>query len=505
SMEGDDGIQDQVGLSEAEAGGSRGVRGAEPPVFSPDEVPYPEGLPGGRSERCTAARSGGSAAERGLASSAPGRSPTRSGGARRRRRGGAKGPPRRRLPFELTVLDEEGGPWAGRRVTGTERPWGGAFTDASGHVVLPPYRYGRDAVWTVHDQDGEVALNPILIPQRRPMTLRPAEAPLDLAERGEPCTRLAIRIEGIDPDLEPHRRPEVQITTPAGFATWGSPGEHVVPRGLVLVQLGQAFHGWREELFDLEFTTETAELVLRPIPEPRLRVFLPAEWYRLHVQAGDDSITAEERMGEAGAPFVCSIPAGEPVTVIAESATGGLRRARLDPIEADTDLRLDGDDCVLRAGFDVQAHPRVALAVELADENGEAVLEDDLDVWSAAGEGAAQRTGPGSWRMEVPAGLPLELDLRAEGFTTVHRRFAAPTVVEPAPRRVTLERRAALVLRGNLAAVEVGGARPAVENDAVALDVAPGPLLLSVHRWNAPPLALELLLVPGERRMLTVR
>jgi transposase InsO family protein len=65
-MEGDGRVRDQAGLTEAETYARRGVRGAEPPETLSKKIEYPESLPGGRSERGAAARSGRDSAGRRL-------------------------------------------------------------------------------------------------------------------------------------------------------------------------------------------------------------------------------------------------------------------------------------------------------------------------------------------------------------------------------------------------------------------------------------------------------
>lgn len=57
-MEEHEGTEDHVGLTGTHTSDGRGVRGAEPPVASPEELLPREDLPGGRSERGAAARFG---------------------------------------------------------------------------------------------------------------------------------------------------------------------------------------------------------------------------------------------------------------------------------------------------------------------------------------------------------------------------------------------------------------------------------------------------------------
>lgn len=213
-----------------------------------------------------------------------------------------------------------------------------------------------------------------------------------------------------------------------GWVVWGA-GEHPWPPGRSWLVVGRNFSGVRERVtpFDLA-NGETRELEAVAESEPLLRLLVPDGIWWVHVQAGDDSVTLDAP--KPGAELLTPVPAGEPVTVLAQGRT-----ARLGPLapwegEATLDLtspatRLTPEDTVRRGTVELRFRVRAADGGALAAEARARAAGTQLDDLDPAGSGVLFR---------IPEGARWEARFAAEGFTTLYRSGVAgdsrPATVE---------------------------------------------------------------------------
>jgi hypothetical protein len=200
-------------------------------------------------------------------------------------------------------------------------------------------------------------------------------------------------------------------------------GEHALPAGALRVVLGAPFSGFEPELTRLTLSAGDARmLTLTPRPEPELSIELPEGAWRVHVQAGDDSVT---RFTDGKGALRVHVPAGRALVVLAQGED--VRRARLGPDAFGVDggrgggiLRLDlrapesriepprhpGEPLELRFAMRSQADRRIDVRAVLRTQGPTREDEDP---------------SPGGVLFHVPANARWEARFAAEGHVTLWR------------------------------------------------------------------------------------
>jgi hypothetical protein len=174
------------------------------------------------------------------------------------------------------------------------------------------------------------------------------------------------------------------------------------------------------------------------------------------------------------------------------------------PLEpgAVADVDLDAETSILRHAMSEAPERESELRFAVVDPDGRPVAaeisltaEQDVDVIAV---------GDGLYGAAIPAHTPYRASVRAPGFTSAYLQGVVASKPE-AERRIVLMRRSRLELRGDVSFVDVCGAEAELTSAGYDLDVAAGPLTLVVERSAGPPIALDLLLLPGETRRIEVR
>ncbi len=238
----------------------------------------------------------------------------------------------RRAPVRVRLLDTDGQPLADRRCTyESDTGWTAFETDGEGRAVIASTFADRRIALQERHAGRSRNIGDGYPPGREEWTLRPDAAEL-------PATGLARLWLWLDVPIEQEGGAHLRVLHDEGWMFEGA-GEHAVPPGGMRVVVGAAFTGVRERITRLTLAPgEERALELSVEPEPRLEVLLPdgeASWWRVHVQAGDDSVTH----ASTGGRLALGVPPGEPVIVLAQGVD--VRRMRLEPWSgsATADLR----------------------------------------------------------------------------------------------------------------------------------------------------------------------
>jgi len=194
-------------------------------------------------------------------------------------------------------------------------------------------------------------------------------------------------------------------------------GGHALPAGALRVVLGAPFSGFEPELTRLSLTAgEARTLTLTPRPEPELSIELPEGAWRVHVQAGDDSVT---RFTDGKSALRVPVPAGRALVVLAQGED--VRRARLGPDAFGPDgARLD-----LRAPetrIEPPRHPGEPLALRFALRSQTGLPIDARATLRTQGKPREDEDpSPGGVLFHVPANARWEARFAAEGHVTLWR------------------------------------------------------------------------------------
>ncbi len=405
----------------------------------------------------------------------------------------------RRRPLALQLVDGSGSPIASRRVSRNEAPAAAAWTDENGLCVLPPNPYDFGETDELSDPQGKTSLHPILFVDGSVNRIGPALVDSDDAQ---PRGRLTVRLEGLDGRVPP---PIVIVPEGLRFFEASDGKEAKVPLGRARVVVGGDFTGFVQTSREFDITTRPQELTIVLEPEPRLRVhardFVASHFW---VQAGDHSsgmtnaIMIEQGISEM------SVPAGQPISVLLELADGGLRRASLPPLEpgATGDVDLEAESSILRHGMSEAPERSSELRFAVVDQEGRPVTAE-IDLTADQGVEVTS-LGDGLHSAVLPAHSACRMSISAPGYTSAHLQGVVATKPDAA-RRIVLSRRSRLELRGDVSFVDFGGGGAELTAAGFDLDVAAGPLTLVVERSAGPPLALDLVLEPGETRRIEVR
>lgn len=211
--------------------------------------------------------------------------------------------------------------------------------------------------------------------------------------------------------------PRVRVLHEQGWIADGL-GLHALPAGALRVVLGAPFSGFEEETTRLTLAVgETRTLALTPRPEPELSIALPEGAWRVHVQAGDDSVT---RFSDGKSTLRVHVPAGRALVVLAQGED--VRRARLEPdaFAADGRARLDLRSPESR--IEPPRHPGepLALRFELRSQTGRPI--DVRAVLRTQGPAREDEDpSPGGVLFHVPASARWEASFSAAGHATLWR------------------------------------------------------------------------------------
>jgi hypothetical protein len=407
----------------------------------------------------------------------------------------------RLLPVDLQVVTAAGEPFADRRVFNLGRPVVSAWTDEDGSCQLMPDEYGRMITLEYIEGDTRRPLRRLVAPQRGVVPIGPADVEVP------PGDTAVVEIM-LDHDEQDSVRgePWVQILSSRGNEEYRG-GAHEVSQGPVRIQIGPAFHGWREQVFDLDLGPGGETLNINAEKEPMLRVQLPEEApYRLTVQADSDSRTFSRsqrlpRRQQDGSVLLFA-PLRSHVVLLAWFPDGELRRAEVPRLTSDVVVHLDTQESIHRPAIDLGVRARSAVRIVPHDAEGNPVdarvVVHDID-WNTAPR------AEGTHLYSLPHSLEYTASVSADGYCAVSITEVAPAAGETVEHRVRLVRRVQLTIQGNVVWVEGGAHDPEIVDGEARLSVAPGPLQLTVRRAADAALALGLDLVEGAKRTLVVR
>ena len=392
----------------------------------------------------------------------------------------------KRRPIAFLVVDAMGTALANRRVAFGEEPtWCAVASDSNGRVVLDSPFFGREFVSKIEERGSLV----FLASGRAPNSFEPTLAFIQLAEgqavSAAPDSTVPVHVVDVTNhvlDLS------VAAIREHGATRHGLEGVRFLNKdwGHTTIIAGGSFTGWKEAVNVLVAPIETTISVTR---EPVLEIQLPADQFWLvHVQAGDDSITLEN----PGLPLRQPVPAGKAITVCAvgERET---RLARLGHIDEDRAVDLTRESSIVAKPLDEGT--RIVHRISAADVAfaGEVRLPGgqlELDAPSGALE------------FEVPANANFECYLGGDNSVP---RLIGPW--DPAEIAIHFPRRGSLTVHGNLHALFAGGDEGnALEGGGFRVnDLAPGPLLVELVKLNGDLIRISLVLGDGEQRELTLR
>lgn len=406
----------------------------------------------------------------------------------------------RQRPVVIELVDAHGEPLAGRHVTTNEAPVTESWTDQDGRCTLAPSLYPRTGTYFLGDSPGAhdsfVALFVDGLASR---------ATIGLGEEVERNGRVRVRVDGVN---EGERAPPiVLVPSRAPFFELVSGEIAQVPRGSSRIHVGGDFSGWRREVREVDIGESAQEIVFTPRREPRVTV-TSTHWKereRLVVQAGDHSDASGEAWKIDEGSIRVPVPAGLPVTIFAEFQDGAVRRAHLPPLEADASVDLDLEVNLIRRGTSVPSTATSGLHFVVLDAEGKRIPDASAVLYSSSSEFDSTSGENGEFTWPLPPHATYRTSFEAPGFTRVHREGITNTSASAQPAKVVLTRRARVELRGNVREVEAGGGEPEATTSGLVLDVAAGPLTLCVQRNEKPALAIDLVLTPGETRVLDVR
>ncbi|MEO6708572.1 MAG: hypothetical protein ABI054_12030, partial [Planctomycetota bacterium] len=381
------------------------------------------------------------------------------------------------------VVDAQGKPITDRGVSlGAEPHWNLTRTDSSGHAVFESPFFGRDTFLEIECEGKASHLASARMPStfeprftfQPPDFTKPAPAldeskrvPVHVVDaRGRPVA-MQIGVSNAGSNLE---------TFEALSKDWG-------PSTLVA---GGPFSGWSETVKTLESPVETTLAVKR---EPVIEIRLPeGEFWLVHVQVGDDSLTLENPK----LPLRQSVPAGKPIIVCAVG-NKETRLAHLGHIEDDCGLDMTRAGCV--------AHVPSADGASVVHRISAPGIAYSGHVRTQAGQ-IELNTEDGAVEFEIDADASFECLLGADD--------AVPRVVGPWDEALTtvhFARRASLRVRGDARALFAGGDEGSSSADGGFLveGLAPGPLIAQIVRPNGEVVEVSLTLTEGEKRELTLR
>lgn len=396
----------------------------------------------------------------------------------------------RMLPRQRTwstrLFDREGKPMVGRAVHVIDGEGEHVlFPDATGRIELPAaYDAREDWIELLEEPGGAYFFGGPLPAGGAPALRLRADEFQEAGQDGPALGTVLLRCE-TDPG-------PITLLHPDGWADEVKLPEDEnllevpFPAGDIQVLFGQAFEGIERRVLDLELTAETtATLVLRPTPEPTLRVLLPTDGLQeLFVQAGEDS-KLHELDGQEN--LALTVPAGRELTLWARGSTERLLRHPGTKEDLTIDLR------------DAEPRPRPPAAVMkqievlLLDASG-SPLEGELDL---LGPGEVEEIAAGRFQLTAPVGVPLLLGAWAEGHLDRNEPLELRQGMEEA-LELTLTPAASLELE-----LPEGAALPGSIAQSLP-HLNPGPLELVVLLSDGRRVLLDLELRAGEARRLRI-
>ncbi len=398
-----------------------------------------------------------------------------------------------RSPLRVRCLDEKGLPLAGRRVVlGLSPEWQASRTDANGLVEFASTFESRYARLELREGGEAHFLAEGWPPREGTWTVRLGGERLEAESHPGELATLVVSVQ---------REPLIGDETPVvvrharGWVFLGA-GEHRLPAGMVEIVYGTPFGDVLKDARTLSLEPEERrEVVFTPRPAPRIRLATPPDRFiRVHVQAGEDSITREWR---SAGTIEFAVPALVPVVLLAEEYGpdfAATRRIELASIEKTLELAwTDLETVEQRDWSDFE------LAFDPVDASGEPIPDVHMGVWAIRSASVDESS------LCVRASGPCEVKLRANGF--VPRWVSEAGGLDgPTRTRVRLVARASLRVEGSFArGVACGLDGERADRALVWEDLAPGPVDLSVERPDGSRIDLQLELAEGEKRVVQLR
>lgn len=406
----------------------------------------------------------------------------------------------KRRSIGLTIVDSQGNALANRGVSlGVEPQWIALVTDNAGRAVFESPFFGREVLLKI-ENDGK---SEFLASGRAPVSFEPRLMfiPHDVnrtVASSDPASPVPVHV--VDAANRALDFP-VAAVRENGSTRHGLSGVRWLGKdwGRTTIIAGGPFSGWTESVRVLDAPVETTLQVAR---EPVLEIQLPAnEYWLVHVQAGDDSITLEN----PELPLRQPVPAGKVIVVCAVSEKE-TRLAHLGHIDEDCALDMTRSSSVVSPTHEMAPkimHRVLAPGIELSGHVRLAQGQIDLEASTAALE------------FGVPANENFEGVVSAKD--RIPRAIGAWDAAEIS---IALPRRASLAVHGNLKTIFAGGLFGERDNLAedsnggaeqlfgggfMVSDLAPGPLIVDLVREDGGVISISLVLGDGEQRELTLR
>lgn len=406
----------------------------------------------------------------------------------------------RRSPLEYRIVGRDGVPLAHRHILRAFVPAAETWTDEEGRCTLSPPDEGRAIALSISDIGPPQVLQPVYAPVGLITTLSPAFADDD---EGSAIGRVNVEFRG--PAAESSTPPSVEIIDARGHAAWSKGGEVAVAPGPCRVQLGGGFTGWKPIVREITVAGTPVQVVLEPQREPVLSVKVPFEQVlRFVVQAGRESATRPMEWCKEGV-LERSVPAGEPLTIFVESLEGEQRMLRHAPIADDTEIDLRPDATIVRPSTSSLEQRTGTLRFVVTERGGGKIegLEGGVTAFSKSIESEPANSGRFEW--VLPAREGFRASFSAAGCSTARIEGLVPEHGAVQTMSIELVRLSRVELRGNVTALDVGGPDPEPVEGGFDVEAVPGPLMMRIAREGKAPLALDLVLAPGETRRIDVR
>ncbi len=408
----------------------------------------------------------------------------------------------RRQPIEVMLVDAAGEPLAGRFIIHTEAPSSGAWTDGDGRCTLMPATHPfMDFPYEVLDSTHRapvVGVGPLLVDGE--------VTRIGIFDGGHAAStdgRILVHLDG----LGGLPAPKIVFAPEKGlFDEMENDSESNVQVGPARILVGGRFTGFLQESRDVVVTSKMQRIDITLRREPRLRMHMvDPDRTRVVVQAGDDSVEAPAMDGN-GESDVCEqgVPPGVPIAILWEREDGGLRRVLLPPIDKDTDVDLQAESTILRHGMREQPAQTTTVKYVVTDSDGRPIPKAEGSVYAAPTslDFAPGEAGSFAWTLQAHAHYRIEF--KAPGFSTAYLEGVVPLQAPDQPKRIVLTRRAHLEIAGKVTLIDgfLGGAE--ATDGGVVMEVAPGPLSLVLAREGKLPIALDLVLAPGDQRRISI-
>ncbi|MEQ8766395.1 MAG: carboxypeptidase-like regulatory domain-containing protein [Planctomycetota bacterium] len=408
----------------------------------------------------------------------------------------------RRPVIDLVVLDSEGRPASGRRVAFEHSPVVTSWIGPDGQARFGSVAYLREGVVRFVDPRGEQHLTALWVPPGEAVTLREDADAFDPPAGWRGPSFEIVQPEGLP--SEKWKWPLVRVIHEAGWIAEGF-GSHLLPPGEIEVLVGADFSGWKP--YRSKTVLEgSPRFEPRPEREPVLTVSLPAQQLRrLHVQAGDDSVSLDyEQLRERVVEV--PVPSDRPIVVLAETVNGERRRLERTGIAEDTEVSLRESSLIIRPGYDPMLSPTCHLDLDVRDRSGAVLPIEKLTVTGPDGsEDVTPETSEDVVRLELAANQPFTIEISSSGYGRARLTGTAMGHGETMHRRARMRREATVVLTGNVVGARAAGLSTEPSDDGFRAELAAGPCLVMVETREGDRIGIRLDLEEGDLRALHVR